>query len=169
MDFGRKNGLCWSEQRHWSIALIQHSRHHMNGYKISTVEITWSRDAWPPPNKKCHTNAPIYLDHQHLKRNAIIQGYASQHGRDRISPRRANVIKATTSENERTIVQRSPCNALVINWISEIWWEFDRSIIIDSFDKCSITTDNKETFHRQLRHFHAIKLFYFLTAFSYII
>lgn len=41
----------------------------------------------------------------------------------------------------------------VINWISEIWQEFDENIIIQSFDSCGLTTTNPNEYHRQLRHF----------------
>ena len=48
------------------------------------------------------------------------------------------------------------CNlgyAKVITWIAEIWNELDRGLIIDSFDKCGITTEDPTLFHQQLRHF----------------
>ena len=43
----------------------------------------------------------------------------------------------------------------MITWISEIWAELDRDIIINSFDQCGITSGEPEAFHRHLRHFIA--------------
>lgn len=48
---------------------------------------------------------------------------------------------------------RSPGYVKIINWINEIWKDFDREIIINSFDKCGITSADSALFHRQLRHF----------------
>lgn len=43
--------------------------------------------------------------------------------------------------------------ARIIDWISEIWREFDRMIIISSFDYCGITDNQVERYHLHLRHF----------------
>ena len=38
---------------------------------------------------------------------------------------------------------KSPGYAQVLNWISEIWQEFDKGLLIDSFNCCGITSRNK--------------------------
>jgi hypothetical protein len=37
---------------------------------------------------------------------------------------------------------RSPGYVKVIEWLSEIWRNFDENILINSFDKCGITSQN---------------------------
>lgn len=41
----------------------------------------------------------------------------------------------------------------IIEWISQIWDEFERQRIIDSFDCCGITEDAVGHYHLHLRHF----------------
>ena len=48
---------------------------------------------------------------------------------------------------------KSPGYAKVILWISQIWYQLDTNLLVSSFDKCGITSENKEDYHRQLRHF----------------
>ncbi|RNA01128.1 pogo transposable element with KRAB domain-like, partial [Brachionus plicatilis] len=45
---------------------------------------------------------------------------------------------------------KSPGYALAIQWLSDIWSEFDESIIINSFDYCGITSQNN--LHKTLRN-----------------
>lgn len=55
------------------------------------------------------------------------------------------------------IIDKTPISkkgyANVIRWISEIWSDFDSQVIVDSFDKCGITTNDPTAYHKQLRHF----------------
>jgi hypothetical protein len=48
---------------------------------------------------------------------------------------------------------RSPGYAVAISWISEIWDEFDPTIIKESFDYCGITQNKMSGFHKQLQAF----------------
>lgn len=48
---------------------------------------------------------------------------------------------------------RSPGYAKAIGWLSEIWDEFDSSIIKTSFEVCGITSDNDDDFHSTLKTF----------------
>ena len=48
---------------------------------------------------------------------------------------------------------RSPGFALVITWISQIWSNFSRDIIRQSFIHCGIVSNDSNTYHKQLRHF----------------
>ena len=43
--------------------------------------------------------------------------------------------------------------AMVLQWISEIWDEFDSNLIARSFDSCGITSSKLTDFNNQLRHF----------------
>ena len=67
--------------------------------------------------------------------------------------------KYTNSSNLRSpgkiLLNRKNSNGLcqVIEWISEIWREYDRNIIIDSFACCGITNDDPTQYHPHLRHF----------------
>lgn len=45
---------------------------------------------------------------------------------------------------------RSPGYARAIDWISEIWEEFDNLILRDSFDACGITQSDYRMCHNQL-------------------
>lgn len=42
---------------------------------------------------------------------------------------------------------------LVIQWISEIWSELETDLVVDSFQRCGITSSDSQNFHHQLRHF----------------
>ncbi|CAF0916277.1 unnamed protein product [Brachionus calyciflorus] len=48
---------------------------------------------------------------------------------------------------------KSPGYAKAIQWISEIWNEFNPSIIKSSFQVCGITSDQNTHFHSTLKHF----------------
>ena len=48
---------------------------------------------------------------------------------------------------------KSPGYEKVINWISEIWQDFDPDLNERSFDQCGITSNNSDHFHNQLKHF----------------
>ena len=48
---------------------------------------------------------------------------------------------------------RSPGYGKAIKWISEIWTEFDSTILARSFDQCGITSGNPDDYHLQLRQF----------------
>ena len=48
---------------------------------------------------------------------------------------------------------RSPGYANVINWISEIWSDFDTNLLARSFDHCGLTYNRLADFHNQLQHF----------------
>ncbi len=46
---------------------------------------------------------------------------------------------------------KSPGYAKVINWISEIWQNFDKEIIIRSFESTGITSTNEDDYNNLLR------------------
>ncbi|RNA44212.1 pogo transposable element with KRAB domain-like, partial [Brachionus plicatilis] len=60
-----------------------------------------------------------------------------------------NADKTYTKSNN----VRSPGYALIIQWVSSIWEQFDKMIIQNSFDQAGITSNIIDLFHRQLRHF----------------
>ena len=60
-----------------------------------------------------------------------------------------NAERAYTPAGNR----KSPGYGSVINWISEIWQDFDHNLIARSFDYCGITTTNVADYSNQLRHF----------------
>jgi hypothetical protein len=60
-----------------------------------------------------------------------------------------NAPKSFTDASNR----KSPGYAKVIEWISEIWSDFDSSLIANSFDQCGITSKDTTAYSSQLRHF----------------
>lgn len=48
---------------------------------------------------------------------------------------------------------KSPGYALAINWIAQIWQNMDSNLLASSFDQSGLTTNNKDHYHRQLKHF----------------
>ncbi len=48
---------------------------------------------------------------------------------------------------------RSPGYTQVINWVSETWVNFNKTIIRESFDYCGITQYDRAYFHKQLQSF----------------
>ena len=49
--------------------------------------------------------------------------------------------------------KRSPGYVQVIKWISEIWSDFDSTLLARSFDHCGITSRRLVDLHNQLKHF----------------
>ena len=47
---------------------------------------------------------------------------------------------------------KSPGYANFIQWISEIWQEFDSDLIKKSFSLCGITSSQTNEYHNQLKH-----------------
>ncbi len=48
---------------------------------------------------------------------------------------------------------KSPGYKLAIEWISQIWRDLDKDIIINSLQKCGITSNESEIYYSQLRNF----------------
>ncbi|CAF0829312.1 unnamed protein product [Brachionus calyciflorus] len=59
------------------------------------------------------------------------------------------LLRKTETE---TFNLKSPGYEQAIKWLSQIWAEFDSTIIKSSFDHCGITTNNSSDFHSSLRH-----------------
>jgi len=60
-----------------------------------------------------------------------------------------NALKAYTASDDR----KSPGNAQVNTWVSEVWQELGPLLIARTFNKCGITSRNLAGYSSQLRHF----------------